>query len=212
MPHVFDRPSPVDWDCNWSSPCCGPEVARRPPSTTPPALRNPRPCGRISPATRHRISTLRRRFSEFALDNRLRGSVHRRALLLKSCRSGRRLGSPFDLERSNAPVQLEGFDAGSMGHDAAEDLHTLDRAARLHAQRDGGQVYDDAFDERPALPTKGRDAAAKLVFSNGLAHLRPDWSGRCRHRYAQRRCRVVVRRQLPAAPSGPANARAICYR
>ena len=62
---------------------------------------------------------------------------------------------------------FERFDAGSMGKEAAEDLHALDRAARLHAQCDGGQV--DAFDERLALPTIGLDAAANLDFSDGLA-------------------------------------------
>src|SRR5258708_3459576 len=57
-----------------------------------------------------------------------------------------------------------------MGKEAAEDLHALDRAARLHAQCDGGQVDDDAFDERLALPTIGLEAAANLDFSDGLAH------------------------------------------
>ena len=65
---------------------------------------------------------------------------------------------------------FERFDAGSMGKEAAEDLHALDRAARLHAQCDGGQVDDDAFDERLALPTIGLETAANLDFSDGLAH------------------------------------------
>src|SRR6266566_2045568 len=65
---------------------------------------------------------------------------------------------------------FERFDAGSLGNEAAEDLHALDRTARLHAQCDGGQVDDDAFYERLALPTIALEAAANLDFSDGLAH------------------------------------------